>query len=157
VSRAGFISSFSAHQQKLQRKLGRRFIVEVHEQVTTDQALFDIDIRGANLLILSGHGGPFAMSLSRPDQRTIDASKQARLRTFLDQLAPDATIVLQSCETGQGFAWMVKEAAGPHRRVIAAKGDIPREGVEITSLEPVEVTITCRDEQGAAWDCTIRL
>jgi hypothetical protein len=40
--------------------------------------------------------------------------------------------------------------------VIAAKGTIPPDGVEITSLSPVDVKFTCHDE-GRDWDCTIRM
>ena len=144
---------YNAHQRQLQRDLQKRFDVDVHEQVGTADALFDIDVRGAKLLVLSGHGCPFAISLSGRDERTLDSSKFERLRAFLSQLAPDATIVLQSCHTGLGFAWVVKRAAGPNRRVIAADGDFPRDGLQITSLAPLDVTITCAGGR----DCTMRL
>jgi hypothetical protein len=144
---------YNAHQRQIRRELEKRFDVDVHEQVGTADALFDIDVRGAKLLVLSGHGCPFALSLSGRDERTLDASKFERLRAFLSQLAPDATIVLQSCDTGLGFAWIVKQAAGPNRRVIAAEGDIPRDGLRITSLAPLDVTITCEDGR----DCKLSL
>jgi hypothetical protein len=144
---------YNAHQRHLRRELEKRFDVDVHEQVGTADALFNVDVRGAKLLVLSGHGCPFAMSLSGRDERTLDASKLERLRAFLSQLAPDATIILQSCDTGLGFAWIVKQAAGPNRRVIAADGDIPPDGLRITSLVPLDVTITCTGSR----DCTVRL
>ena len=144
---------YNAHQRQLQRDLQKRFDVDVHEQVGTADALFDVDVRGAKLLVLSGHGCPFAISLSGRDERTLDATKFERLRAFLSQLAPDATIVLQSCDTGLGFAWIVKRAAGPDRRVIAADGDLPRDGLRITSLAPLDVTITCAGGR----DCKISL
>ncbi len=144
---------YNAHQKELQGELKKRFDVDVHEQVGTADEFFNVDVRGANLLVLSGHGCPFAISLRGHDERTLDASQFARLQTFLSQLAPDATIILQSCDTGLGFAWIVKRAAGPNRRVIAAKGDIPRDGLQITSLLPLGVTIMCK----GGWDCTLRL
>ena len=144
---------YNAHQKELQRELKKRFDVDVHEQVGTADEFFNVNIRGANLLVLSGHGCPYAISLQGRHDRTLDASQFARLQAFLGQLAPDATIILQSCDTGLGFAWIVKRAAGPNRRVIAAKGDIPRDGLQITSLLPLDVTITCK----GGWDCTLRL
>ena len=144
---------YTAHQRALQRELQKRFVVDVHEQVGTAGDLSNIDVRGAKLLVLSGHGSPFALSLQGRGERTLDTSQFARLRAFLSQLAPDATIILQSCDTGLGFAWIVKRAAGPNRRVIAAKGEIPRDGLQITSLLPLDVTITCE----GGWDCTLRL
>ena len=144
---------YNAHQRRLQRDLVKRFDVDVHEQIATADALFNIDVRGAKLLVLSGHGCPFAMSLSGRDERTLDASKFERLRGFLAQLAPDATIILQSCDTGLGFAWIVKRAAGPNRRVIAADGDIPPDGMRITSLAPLDVTMTCEGGR----DCKLTL
>jgi hypothetical protein len=144
---------YTSHQRVLQRELQKRFAVDVHDQVGTADALFNTDVRGAKLLVLSGHGSPFALSLQGRGDRTLDASQFARLKAFLSQLAPDATIVLQSCDTGLGFAWIVKRAAGPNRRVIAAKGEIPPDGLQITSLLPLDVTITCE----GGWDCTLRL
>ncbi len=144
---------YTAHQRNLQRELRKQFDLDVHENVGTADELFRTEIRGANLLVLSGHGCPFALSLGGREERTLDASQFARLQTFLSQLAPDATIILQSCDTGLGFAWVVKRAAGPNRRVIAANGDIPRDGLKITSLQPLNVTIMCEGE----WDCTLRL
>jgi hypothetical protein len=156
--RAWFRRAFyNNHQKELQRELEKRFTVEVHDQVATDDALLAIDIRGANLLVLSAHGCPYAMSFNGRHRRTLDESDQMRLEAFLSQLAPDATIILQSCYTGLGFARMVKKAAGPGRRVIAAEGEIPRDGVVITSIRPVDVAITCRDDHGRPWDCKVRL
>ncbi|HKR65415.1 MAG TPA: hypothetical protein VJZ00_16905, partial [Thermoanaerobaculia bacterium] len=90
------------------------------------------------------------------DKRTLDSNDRARLAAFLARLDPFATIVLQSCETGRGFAHLVKEAAGPTRRVIAARGEIPWNGLRITSLAPFDATIRC-DDGGRMWDCTVRL
>ena len=147
---------YTKHQKELRRQLRTRFKVETHRQVATDDALLSIDVKDARLLVISAHGDPFALFLGADRRRSIDRTDVARLRTFFSKLHPEATIILQSCETGRGFAWAVKEAAGPNRRVIAAKGTIPPDGVEITSLSPVDVKITCRD-QGRDWDCTIRM
>ena len=156
--RAWFRRAFyNRHQKELQQELQKRFAVEVHDQISSDRALFSIDVRGANLLVLSGHGCPYAMSFNGRHDRTLDESDQARLKAFLSQLAPDATIILQSCYTGLGFARIVKKAAGPGRRVIAAEGEIPRDGVVITSIQPLDVAITCRDGRGRPWDCKVRL
>src|SRR2546430_3821446 len=144
---------YNGHQRALCRELDKRYDLDVHEQVGTAEALYNIDLRGAKVLVLSGHGSPFAMSLRGRSERTLDMTQVERLRTFLSRLAPDATIVLQSCDTGLGFAWIVKRAAGPNRHVIAAKGEIPRDGLRITSLLPLDVTITCEDGR----DCTLRL
>jgi hypothetical protein len=107
--------------------------------------------------VLSGHGDPFAMYLGRRDVRTLDSTDLPRLRAFLDRLDPEATIVLQSCETGRGFAHLVKEAAGARRRVIAARGEVPPDGVRITSISPFDVTMTCGLGDAKPWDCTLRL
>ena len=147
---------YTRHQRELRQQLRTRFTLDVHQQVDTADKLLNIDVRGARLLVLSAHGDSFAMFLGGDRRRSLDANDVARLRTFFSALHPDATIVLQSCETGRGFAWAVKEAAGPKRRVIAAKGTIPPDGVEITSLSPVDVKFTCHD-QGRDWDCTIRM
>ncbi len=147
---------YTRHQRALRAQLQARFALEVHEQVATAEELLKIDVRGARLLVLSGHGNPFAMFLGGDRKRTLDSRDRARLQSFFGALDPEATIVLQSCETGRGFAWMVKEAAGPRRQVIAAKGTIPPDGVEFTSVQPLDVRITCR-ERGRSWDCTIRL
>ena len=144
---------YNAHQRALCRELDKRYELDVHEQVGTADALFNIDIHGAKLLVVSGHGSAFAMSLRGRGERTLDVTQIERLHTFLAQLAPDATIVLQSCDTGLGFAWIVKRAAGPQRHVIAASGVIPRDGLRIRSLLPLDVTITCEDGR----DCTLRL
>jgi len=146
---------YTPHQHDLVRELGAQYDVDVHEQIATADDLFAIDVRGASLLVISGHGDPFSISLSGRDDRTLDSAHRERLAAFLGTLAPDATIVLQSCDTGRGFAWLVKEAAGPSRHVIAAKGTIPRDGVRF-SLAPFDAAITCRDD-GREWDCTVRL
>jgi hypothetical protein len=148
---------YNAHQRQLRAKLEKRYAVVVHDQVATAEELLNTDVRGARLLVLSGHGDPYAMFFGADGKRTIDSRHRARLRAFFDTLHPRATIVLQSCDTGRGFAWTVKEAAGPHRRVIAAKGWVPSDGVRITSVEPLDVRFTCRDERGRMWDCTIRI
>lgn len=148
---------YTRHQRKLREQLGARYVIDVHDGVAGAEELFAIDLRGASVLVLSGHGDPFSIGLDGRGSRTLAAGDRERLERFLAQLAPGATIVLQSCETGRGFAWLVKEAAGPARRVIAAKGEIPRDGLTIDSVDPLEVRITCRDEKGRAWDCTVRL
>ncbi|HEX2059933.1 MAG TPA: hypothetical protein VHK90_04270, partial [Thermoanaerobaculia bacterium] len=117
---------------------------------------FAIDVDGASLLVLSAHGDPFSMYMASRKQRTLDATDRARLAAFFDRLDPHATIVLQSCHTGRGFAHVVKEAAGPDRRVIAARGEIPWDGLRITSVAPFDATIRCQDG-GRMWDCTVRL
>lgn len=146
---------YTPHQRELVRGLRAQYDVDVHEQIATADELFAIDVRGASLLVISGHGNPFALSLDGRGGRTIDAAQRARLAAFLGQLAPDATIVLQSCDTGRGFAWLVKEAAGASRHVIAAKGTIPRDGLRIAAA-PLEVAITCHDD-GHDWDCRLTL
>ena len=144
---------YNAHQRQLQDQLGKRYALDVHDQVGSAEALFNIDVRGAEVLVLSGHGSAFAISLGKRGERTIDARQFDRLQKFFSQLAPDATIILQSCDTGLGFAWIVKRAAGANRHVIAAEGEIPRDGLQITSVAPLDVTITCDDGR----DCTLRL
>ena len=146
---------YTRHQRELQTRIARTYAVEKHEQVATDDQLFAIDVDGAKLLVLSAHGDPFSMHFQRDDERTLDATDRSRLATFLNRLAPDATIVLQSCDTGRGFAHLVKELAGA-RRVIAARGEVPPNGLEITSMTPFDATIVC-DDGGHRWDCTLRL
>jgi hypothetical protein len=147
---------YTSHQRELREQLRSRFDIEVHNQVATAEKVLQVDITGARLLLISAHGDPFALFLGADGKRTLDSRDIGRLRKFFSKLAPDATIVLQSCHNGRGFAWAVKEAAGPGRRVIAAKGVIPPDGLRITSLDPVDVRITCRGRNGP-WDCTIRL
>jgi hypothetical protein len=147
---------YTPHQSALRRRLAKTYHVEVHKQVATDDQLFAIDVDGAKLLVISGHGDAFSISMNGRTARTLDAADATRLEAFFARLDPYATIVLQSCDTGHGFAYLVKEAAGPTRRVIAANGEIPWNGMRITSVEPFDVTIRCRD--GARnWDCTLRL
>jgi hypothetical protein len=145
---------YTPHQRRLVASLQGAYDVAVHRQVATRDALFAIDVTGAKVLVLSAHGDPFAMYFGGMKKRTIDASDRARLARLFAKLAPDATIVLQSCHTGRGFAHVVKAVAGG-RRVIAATGEIPWNGMRITSVAPFDVTITCRD--GVRRDCTIRL
>lgn len=148
----------TAHQRALQNELRKQYDVDVHDDVATADALFSIDVRGAKLLVLSGHGSPSAVSLDGRDgndQATLTSTDAERLHGFLSQLAPDATIILQSCYTGKHFAGMVKEAAGPGRRVIAADGEVPRDGMSITSLEPPDVTLNCREPRHKMRDCTV--
>ena len=147
---------YTTHQRALKARLARQYDLDVHDQVATDDALFAINVDGAKLLVLSGHGDPFSMHFASRSVRTLDATTRARLAAFFDTLAPDATIVLQSCFTGRGFARVVKEAAGPARRVIAARGEVPWDGLEITSLAPFDATMHC-DDGGRRWDCTLRL
>lgn len=146
----------TAHQRALQQKLREQYDVEVFDQIATADELFRIDVRGASLLVLSGHGCPWAMSLDGRDSATLTAMNIDRMRAFLSELAPDATIVLQSCYTGKYFANLVKEAAGPARHVIAADGDVPRDGMSITSLQPLDVEIRCSEPHHRLRDCTVR-
>ena len=148
---------YTSHQQRLVDRIAKQYDVTVHRQIATDEALFNIDVDGAKLLVISGHGDSFAIYLARRDQRTLDATDKTRLTRFLDRLDSTATIVLQSCDTGRGFAHLVKEAAGPLRRVIAARGEIPWNGVKITSLAPFDAKITCGLREAEQWDCTLRL
>jgi len=147
---------YTPHQSALRRRLAKTYDLSVHRQIATDDALFAIDVDGAKLLVISGHGDAFSMSMSGRGARTLDASDADRLARFFDRLAPDATIVLQSCHTGRGFAHLVKQAAGPLRRVIAARGEVPWNGMRITSVEPFDASIRCR-EGSHSWDCTLRL
>jgi len=147
---------YTPYQWALRRRLAKTYDIEMHKQVATDDELFAINVDGAKLLVISGHGDAFSMSMNGRGARTLDAGDADRLEAFFSRLDPEATIVLQSCDTGRGFAHLVKEAAGPTRRVIAANGEIPWNGMRITSVEPFDVTISCRD--GARrWDCTLRL
>ncbi|HYR28534.1 MAG TPA: hypothetical protein VEU30_08715 [Thermoanaerobaculia bacterium] len=148
---------YTSHQRRLVERIAVQYDVTLHTQIATDDELFALDVDGAKLLVVSGHGDPFAIYMAGSDQRTLDASDKARLKQFLDRLDPAATIVLQSCHTGQGFAHLVKEAAGPLRRVIAARGEIPWNGVQITSVAPFDATITCGVGGEERWDCTVRL
>lgn len=145
---------YNSHQRALVRQLRAHYDVELYEQVSTDDELFAVDVDGAKLLVISGHGDAFSMHLAGNESRTLDATDSARLEHFLARLDPDATIVLQSCHTGRGFAHLVKEAAGD-RQVIAARGEIPWNGVRITSVAPFRARITCHD--GGRWDCTVAL
>ena len=147
---------YNAHQRELRARIEEKYDTSVHEQVASEDALFETDVDGATLLVLSAHGDPFSMYFASRKNRTLDSSDRAKLERFLDRLDPFATIVLQSCHTGRGFAQIVKEAAGPHRRVIAARGMIPRDGLRVTSVSPFDVTIDC-DDGGRRWDCTVRL
>lgn len=147
---------YTTHQRALRERLSARYDLDVHVQVATDDEIFAIGVDGAKLLVLSGHGDPFAMHFAGKKSRTLDASDRERLTAFFDRLDPDATIVLQSCHTGRGFAHVVKETAGPRRHVIAARGEVPWNGLQITSIAPFDATMRCRD--GAKrWDCTVRL
>jgi hypothetical protein len=147
---------YTSHQRMLREQLRANYQIDVHEQVATRDALLGIDISGAKLLLISAHGDPFSMYFSDRRKRTLDSRDLAQLETFFARLDANATIVLQSCHTGKGFAYQVKAAAGPARRVIAARGEIPWNGLRITSLEPFDATIRCQDG-GSQWDCTLRL
>ena len=147
---------YTTHQGVLRDLLSARYDLDVHVQVATDDAIFAIDVDGAKLLVLSGHGDSFSMRFAGKKTRTLDDSDRDRLAEFLGRLAPDATIVLQSCHTGRGFAHLVKTLAGPGRRVIAARGEVPWNGLQITSVAPFDATIRCRDGS-KRWDCTVRL
>ena len=146
---------YNAHQRALRDRIAEKYDVAVHEQIATDDALFHVRVDGAKLLVLSAHGDPFSMYFANRKERTLDASDREKLRAFLDRLDPRATIVLQSCHTGRGFAHLVKEAAGPDRSVIAARGWVPKDGMRITSVAPFDVAIACGKER--RWDCTLRL
>ena len=148
---------YTSHQRKLVDRISSQYDVSVHKQVATDEELFKIEVDGAKLLVISGHGDPFAIYLASREERSLDATDKARLAKFLERLDPAATIVLQSCHTGRGFAHLVKEAAGPGRRVIAARGEVPWNGVRITSVAPFDATITCGLRTAEQWDCTLRL
>jgi hypothetical protein len=147
---------YTPHQWLLRRRLAKTYDVTVHRQIATDDELFAIDVDGAKLLVISGHGDPFSISLDGRNSRSLDENDAGRLAEFFSRLDPFATIVLQSCDTGRGFAHLVKDAAGPTRRVIAANGEIPWNGMRITSIDPFDVTILCHDRAGD-WDCTLRL
>lgn len=147
---------YTRHQRELRAQIAQAYRLDVHEQVATARDLFETDVDGAKLLVLSAHGDPFSMYFGGRNQRTIDARDRARLERFFDRLDPFATIVLQSCDTGQGFAHVVKAAAGATRRVIAARGKIPPDGMRITSVLPFDAAIDCRDDH-RVWDCTLRL
>jgi hypothetical protein len=146
---------YTSHQRALRALLSGRYDLDVHVQVGTADAIFAIDVRGAKLLVLSGHGGPFAMHFAGQSTRTLDSRDLVRLTALFETLDPTATIVLQSCNTGRGFAQLVKEAAGPMRRVIAATGTVPWDGLQITSVTPFEATLHCR-EGARKFDCTVR-
>lgn len=147
---------YTSHQKDLRARIEERYRTEVHEQVASEEELFAVDVDGAKLLVLSAHGDAFSMYFASRKSRTLDSTDRAQLREFFDRLDPYATIVLQSCHTGRGFAHLVKEAAGPGRRVIAARGEVPANGLRITSVAPFDATIRC-DDEGQTWDCTIRL
>lgn len=147
---------YTSHQRALRERITARYDVTVHEQVSSEREIFDVDVDGAKLLILSAHGDPFSMYFANRKNRTLDATDRARLERFFDRLDPFATIVLQSCHTGRGFAHVVKQAAGPTRRVIAARGEVPWNGLQITSIAPFDAKIDC-EESGRRWDCTLQL
>ncbi len=147
---------YTAHQRDLRARIESRYETDVHEQVASEGELFAADVDGAKLLVLSAHGDAFSMYFASRKDRTLDSTDRAKLRRFFDRLDPHATIVLQSCHTGRGFAHLVKEAAGPERRVIAARGEVPPNGMRITSVAPFDAAIRCEDD-GRTWDCTIRL
>ncbi len=147
---------YTSHQRELRARIAAQYDIDVHEQVSDERRLFDVDVDGARLLVLSAHGDPFSMYFGSRKNRTLDAGDRARLERFFERLDPFATIVLQSCHTGRGFAHVVKDAAGPTRRVIAARGEIPWDGMRITSLAPFDVAIEC-DDGGRRWDCTVQL
>lgn len=147
---------YTSHQRDLRARIEARYETDVHEQVASAGELFAVDVDGAKLLVLSAHGDAFSMYFAGRGRRTLDSTSRAKLRRFFARLDPDATIVLQSCHTGRGFAHLVKEVAGPDRHVIAARGEIPPNGLRITSVSPFDATIDC-DDGGRRWDCTVRL
>ena len=147
---------YTPHQTALRKRLEKTYDVTVHKQVASDEEFFAIDVDGAKLLVISGHGDAFSISMNGRESRTLDSSDSDRLAEFFSRLDPFATIVLQSCDTGRGFAHLVKDAAGLTRRVIAANGEVPWNGMRITSVAPFDVTIRCRDH-ARSWDCTLRL
>ena len=137
---------YTSHQRDLRARLEARYETDVHEQVAGEDELFAVDVDGAKLLVLSAHGDAFSMYFAGRKNRTLDVADREKLRNFFDRLDPHATIVLQSCYTGRGFAHLVKEAAGPDRQVIAARGFVPRDGLRVTSVAPFDVTIDCDDD-----------
>jgi hypothetical protein len=147
---------YTSHQRAMRERLSSEYDLDVHVQVATDDEIFAVDVRGAKLLVLSGHGDSFSMHFAGKDSRTLDSEDRDRLAAFFGALDPRATIVLQSCHTGRGFAHLVKEAAGPLRHVIAASGEVPWNGMQITSLAPFDATIRCKDRH-RRFDCTVRL
>src|SRR5688572_721948 len=84
---------YTTHQGVLRDMLRARYDLDVHVQVATDDAIFSIDVDGAKLLVLSGHGDSFAMHFAGKRSRTLDASDRVRLTAFLARLDPTATIV----------------------------------------------------------------
>src|SRR5260370_32492638 len=70
---------YNRHQHHLQRELQKRYVVEVHDQIATETPLFSIDIPGAKLLVLSAHGGPYAISFNCLGNHTVHASHQTRI------------------------------------------------------------------------------
>jgi len=147
---------YTSHQRNLRERIEARYETDVHEQVASEEELFAVDVAGAKLLVLSAHGDEFSMYFASRKSRTLDSTDRAKLRRFFERLDPRATIVLQSCHTGRGFAHLVKEAAGPDRRVIAARGEVPANGLRITSVAPFDATIDCHDGR-RRWDCTVSL
>jgi hypothetical protein len=93
---------YNRHQHELQQELQRRYAVEVHDQVATEAALFAIDIRGAKLLVLSAHGGPYAMSFNGRGRVTVDASDQARLTDFFRSSRPTQRSSCRAATPGSG-------------------------------------------------------
>jgi len=147
---------YTTHQRDLRTRIEERYRTDVHEQVASEEELFAVNVDGAKLLVLSAHGDAFSMYFANRKTRTLDSTDRAKLRRFFDRLDPYATIVLQSCHTGRGFAHLVKEAAGPDRRVIAARGEVPYDGLRITSVAPFDAAMDCKDG-GRRWDCTVTL
>lgn len=147
---------YTSHQRALRAQIAARYDIALHEQLESEREIFDVDVAGAKLLVLSAHGDPFSMYFGNRTKRTLDSTDRARLKEFFGRLDPRATIVLQSCHTGRGFAHVVKEAAGPTRRVIAARGEVPWDGLRITSVAPFDAAIDCQ-EGGRRWDCTVQL
>src|SRR4051794_8697366 len=64
---------YTPHQATLRRRLAKKYDLEVHSQVATADALFAIPIDGAKLLVISGHGDAFSISMNGRNGRTLDA------------------------------------------------------------------------------------
>jgi hypothetical protein len=162
--------SFSrAAQSKLISQIESHYLTHMAE-VGTEDELYRTPVAGAKLLVIGGHGTPTSIALGGPDdpcgvdcdeKRYIDRSDVEELRSFFNQLAPDATILLNSCSTAwngeeNNIAAVIKRAAGD-RQVIAAGDWVPADWVRITSYEPFDAVIYTWDLIGKTpRDVTVR-
>ncbi|HUR83127.1 MAG TPA: hypothetical protein VM733_20390, partial [Thermoanaerobaculia bacterium] len=65
---------YTSHQRELRARIAAAYDIDVHEQVSDEHQLFDVDVDGAQLLVLSAHGDPFSMYFGSRTRRTLDAS-----------------------------------------------------------------------------------